>query len=53
MTPRQRAAVDALKTEGFQVIGQGAGIVLMLKGSDHRVVMACGGQRRGQPVHVR
>lgn len=50
MTPLQRSTVQSLQADGFQIIAQAREIVRMTKGSDRRVVMQDGSQRRGNHI---
>lgn len=52
MTAIQKQTVNALKSEGFQVVETNRDIVRLTKGADARLVRRDGTQKRAQHVLV-
>lgn len=53
MTPAQQKAVADLRRLGFEVVVDAREVVRVTKGSDRRVVMADGSQKRGYHVEFK
>lgn len=48
MTPQQKAAVDALKNDGFKVIEDTHSGICLVRGNDYRLVKQDGRQQRAK-----
>ncbi|MCU9528760.1 hypothetical protein [Pseudomonas mosselii] len=53
MSPAQEKAVAELRRLGFQVVVDAREVVRVTRGSDRRVVMADGSQKRGHHVEFK